>query len=42
MRGTLGSDIVTMGGITLQSQTFCDYPLFLFSFPPSLTASSVC
>ena len=42
VRGTLGSDTVTMGGFTVPSQTFCDYPVILgFSFS-SLTPSSVC
>ena len=40
MRGTLGSDTVTMGGFTVPSQTFCNYPLILiYIFPPSLTSS---
>ena len=32
VRGTLGSDTVTMGGFTVPSQTFCDYPLILIKF----------
>ena len=39
--GVLGSDTVTMGGFTIPSQTFCDYPLML-CFSTSLTPSSVC
>jgi cathepsin D len=31
--GTLGSDTVTMGGFTVPSQTFCEYPLILVPFP---------
>jgi len=35
VRGTIGSDTVTMGGFTVPTQTFCNYPfhsisLFLF------------
>jgi hypothetical protein len=30
-----------MGGFTVPSQTFCDYPLILLLFP-SLTSSSGC
>ena len=28
VRGTLGSDVVEMGGFQVPSQTFCDYPCF--------------
>ena len=34
VRGTLSSDTVTMGGFTVASQKFCDYPLILV-FPPN-------
>ena len=36
----LGSDTVAMGGFTIPSQTFCDYPLIIVS-PPLLSSSLV-
>jgi cathepsin D len=32
VRGTSGSDSVSMGGFTVQSQTFCDYPLTILFY----------